>query len=299
MDAALDSIENKNGFTLGKYHSVWQLTNSDWNDGPQNQKLATHDCKCLTFNLSSFSQVELNFAGEHQWMPGMSTSSSLNSMMIGEDSFRTLTSDAVVDEWRSATSWVNVGDLSTQNSGDDLVDLSRQISYSSSVSDIINWEDEHRDVERNGGFIFGAPGLLSLQFLVASSAAVVTSFVFLSLVLTQKKRELALIQAIGGSHAQVTKLILFEILSIVVASMLLGGLLGMGITYSFNGLFDLFGQVFQAFGGSETPIERTLVWPWFNLFLVGLAVFSAVLVALLATTRRALKADLAGVLKTE
>jgi len=299
MDAALDSIENKNGFTLGKYHSVWQLTNSDWNDGPQNQKLATHDCKCLTFNLSSFSQVELNFAGEHQWMPGMSTSSSLNSMMIGEDSFRTLTSDVVVDEWRSATWWVNVGDLSTQNSGDDLVDLSRQISYSSSVSDIINWEDEHRDVERNGGLIFGAPGLLSLQFLVASSAAVVTSFVFLSLVLTQKKRELALIQAIGGSHAQVTKLILFEILSIVVASMLLGGLLGMGITYSFNGLFDLFGQVFQAFGGSETPIERTLVWPWFNLFLVGLAVFSAVLVALLATTRRALKADLAGVLKTE
>jgi len=307
MDSALDNIENKGGFTLGKYHSIWQLTNSDWNDGPQNQKLATHNCKCLTFNLSYSptdfspwsSQLELNFAGEHQWMPGMSTSSSLTSMMMGEDSFRTLTSDTVVNEWRSTTWWINVGALATQNNGDDLVDLSRQISYSSSVSDIINWEDEHRDVERNGGLIFGAPGLLSLQFLVASSAAVVTSFVFLSLVLTQKKRELALIQAIGGSHAQVTKLILFEILSIVIASMLLGGLLGMGITYSFNGLFDLFGQVFQAFGGTETPIERTLVWPWFNLFLVGLAVFSAVLIALLVTTRRALKADLAGVLKTE
>jgi len=42
-----------------------------------------------------------------------------------------------------------------------------------------------------------------------------------------------------------------------------------------------------------------LVYPWFQIILVSAAVFAAVVVALLVTTRRALKADLASVLKGE
>ena len=50
---------------------------------------------------------------------------------------------------------------------------------------------------------------------------------------------------------------------------------------------------------SETIIDRNLVWPWFELAIVSLTVFVAVVVALLSTTRKALKSDLSTVLKGE
>ena len=81
--------------------------------------------------------------------------------------------------------------------------------------------------------------------------------------------------------------------------MALGMFLGMGLALSFNGLFDVFGYIFQLFGGSSTPIDRELVWPWTQLGIVALAVFSAVVFALLLTTRKALRSDLASVLKGE
>ena len=147
--------------------------------------------------------------------------------------------------------------------------------------------------------IFGTPGLLSLQFVVASVAAVASSFVFLSLVLNQRQKELAVLQAIGASPNQIIRLVLIEILSIVIVSMALGVVLGVAHALSFNGFFDIFGFIFQIFGGSSTVIDRTLVYPWTQIILVSLAVFAAVVVALLVTTRKALKSDLASVLKGE
>jgi ABC-type lipoprotein release transport system permease subunit len=81
--------------------------------------------------------------------------------------------------------------------------------------------------------------------------------------------------------------------------MVLGVILGMGLALSFNGLFNVFGFIFQLFGGSSTIIRRELVWPWMQLGIVAIAVFSAVVLALLVTTRKALRSDLASVLKGE
>ena len=147
--------------------------------------------------------------------------------------------------------------------------------------------------------IFGTPGLLSLQFVVASVAAVASSFVFLSLVLSPRQKASAVLQAIGASPNQIIRLVLFEILSIVMVSMALGIVLGIGVALSFNGFFDIFGFIFQIFAGESTTITRTLVYPWTQLLFVSLSVFAAVVVALLVTTRRALKSDLASVLKGE
>ena len=163
-----------------------------------------------------------------------------------------------------------------------------------------DWSTAHRDNERNGGLIFGTPGLLSLQFVVASLASVASAFVFLSLVLTQRKRELAILQAIGASPNQVMRLVLFEILSILTVSMALGVVLGLAIAESFNGFFGIFGFIFQLLsGGESTIISRELQWPWFELGMVSLAVFASVVMALLVTTRKALRSDLASVLKGE
>ena len=124
-----------------------------------------------------------------------------------------------------------------------------------------DWASSHKEVERNGGLIFGTPGLLSLQFVVASIAAIASSFVFLSLVLSQRQKELAVLQAIGASPNQIIRLVLFEILSIVMVSMILGIVLGVGLALSFNGFFDVFGFIFQIFGGSTTVSYTHLTLP--------------------------------------
>ena len=108
-----------------------------------------------------------------------------------------------------------------------------------------------------------------------------------------------MLQAIGASPNQIYRLVLFEILSIVIVSMALGIVLGVGLALSFNGFFDVFGFIFQIFIGSSTTIDRTLVYPWTQIILVSFAVFSAVVLSLLLTTRRALTSDLASVLKGE
>jgi ABC-type antimicrobial peptide transport system permease subunit len=201
-----------------------------------------------------------------------------------------------------STIWFfDLGQNAYDDDGEHLRDLSVQLSTDSSVASVQDWSSAHRDVEKNGGLIYGTPGLLSLQFVVSALAAVASSFVFLSLVLSQRRKELSILQAIGASPSQVMRLVLFEILSITIVSMALGGLLGMGISYSFNGLFNLFGQIFQVFGGSSENnlINRDLVWPFAELLQVGGILLLAVLVALVVTTRKAIGADLATVLKGE
>lgn len=239
--------------------------------------------------------TSMYYMGTHEYIPGVGAATIASALIIGEDSWRSLVGDDVADNLTSKTWIVRVDGLS----GDALESLASQIKADARVSGVLDWSSTHKEVERNGGLIFGTPGLLSLQFVVASVAAVASSFVFLSLVLSQRQKELAVLQAIGASPNQIIRLVLFEILSIVVVSMALGIVLGAGLALSFNGFFDIFGFIFQIFGGSSTTIQRTLVYPWSQIILVSLAVFAAVVVALLVTTRRALTADLASVLKGE
>ena len=237
----------------------------------------------------------IKYMGLHEFVPGLNTSIIADSLVIGESSWRNFVGGAIVDNY-SSNNWIMRID---GVSGSDLKALGSQLEADSRIGEVVDWTTEHESVERNGGLIFGTPGLLSLQFVVASIAAVASSFVFLSLVLNQRKKELAVLQAIGASPTQILRLVLFEILSIIVVSMLLGLVLGIGLAFSFNGFFDVFGFIFQLFGGASTNISRELVYPWFELTLVSISVFTAVVIALLLTTRRALNSDLAMVLKGE
>jgi len=238
--------------------------------------------------------TSMYYMGTHEYIPGVGAAVIESSIIIGESSWRELVGDDA-DNYSSKTWIVRVDGVD----GDDLESLASQIGADSRVATVLDWSSTHKTVERNGGLIFGTPGLLSLQFVVASVAAVASSFVFLSLVLSQRQKELAVLQAIGASPNQIIRLVLFEILSIVIVSMALGIVLGVGLALSFNGFFDIFGFIFQIFGGSSTVIDRTLIYPWTQIILVSFAVFTAVVIALLVTTRKALKADLSSVLKGE
>jgi hypothetical protein len=240
-------------------------------------------------------QEELRYIGVHKFIPGVPSGAMASSLIISEESWRAFVGDEKANSHNSTTWIIHLPDIG----GDELKALASIIEADSRVSSTNDWETAHEAVERDGGLIFGTPGLLSLQFVVASIAAVASAFVFLSLVLTQRQKELAILQAIGASPNQIIRLVLFEILSIVLVSMLLGIILGIGVAFSFNGFFDVFGFIFQIFGGTSTVIERELVYPWVQLGLVTLSVFGAVVLALVVTTRRALSADLASVLKGE
>ena len=255
-----------------------------------------------TLNRTTFDleineyNTTLRYIGVHEFVPGVSTTSMASSIVIGESGFRSLVGDDYVDNLTSTNWIVKIDGIE----GEDLTALKINLEANESFNSTIDWETAHDAVERNGGLIFGTPGLLSLQFIVASVAAVASAFVFLSLVLNQRQKELAVLQAIGASPNQIIRLVLFEILSIVIVSMALGILLGMGLALSFNGLFNVFGFIFQILGSDSTSvIDRQLIWPWFELAMVALAVFAAVVTALLVTTRKALKSDLASVLKGE
>ena len=245
------------------------------------------------------TEANLTYMGQHKWIPGLSTTETEQSLVVGEKTYRQMVGDSAADSFSSSRWFFELCDQTDDNCGDVLRTLNAELNADAETSSVTDWSSTHREVERDGGLIFGTPGLLSLQFVVASLASVASAFVFLSLVLTQRKRELAILQAIGASSNQVIRLVLFEILSIIMASMAMGVALGLAVAYSFNGFFAAFGWLFQFFGGQSTPISRDLVWPWFDLGLVNLSVLIAVVLALLYTTRRALQADLAVVLKGE
>ena len=250
----------------------------------------------LHFEISEH-QTSMRYIGIHEFIPGVPTSEMENFLIINEQAFRELKGNQEVNNLRS-TSWIiDVDGLDN----DDLQVLGLLIAADSRFESAEDWETSHEDVERNGGIIFGTQGLFTLQYIVASVAAIASAFVFLSLVLNQKKKELAILQAIGASPNQIIRLVLFEILSIVFFSMLLGIFLGMGLALSFNGFFNIFGFLFQLFSGTgeEAVISRILQWPWWVITQVTLGVMAVVVIALVLTTRRALRADLAVVLKGE
>ena len=256
--------------------------------------LLTGESFSLELQTTEYNQ-SLRYIGVHEFIPGVPTTTMADTLVIGETAWRALVGDDTVDNFTANTWIIKIDDLQ----GDELEAFRANLDADSRISSAMDWSSKHSEVERSGGLIFGTQGLLSLQFVVASIAAVASAFVFLSLVLNQRKKELAVLQAIGASPNQIIRLVLFEILSIVVVSMFLGILLGMALALSFNGLFSVFGFIFGIFGGSETIIDRNLVWPWFELAIVSLTVFVAVVVALLSTTRKALKSDLSTVLKGE
>ena len=243
--------------------------------------------------------ADITYLGGHRWVPGLQSSEANQAIVIGEATYKELLGQNAVESYTSNRWFFELCDETQKDCKDALKTLGVEISNGVGVASSSNWGTNHEANERTGGLIFGTPGLLSLQFVVASLASIASAFVFLSLVLSQRKKELAILQAIGASPQQVMRLVLFEIMAILLVSMGLGVVLGLAISEAFNGFFGVFGFIFQIFLGQSAPIDRDLVWPWTELIFVNASVLVAVVIALLFTTRRALKSDLAIVLKGE
>ena len=300
------------GDNIDKISEKWRLggytAGSDARDSLDNPSIG----KSLTLQYTSYelnefglpvetgtTEASINYAGRHQWIPGITSIEANSVIVIGESAYRELVGDQIVDSHTSSIWMFELCDEINTDCSKALELLSADIKSNTGVVSASDWSTAHEQNERNGGLIFGTPGLLSMMFVVAALASISSAFVFLSLVLSQRKRELAILQAIGASPNQVIRLVLFEIMSILIVSMVLGVTLGLAVSESFNGFFSVFGFIFQLFLGQSNPIDRDLVWPWLEIIVVNGLVLIAVVLALLFTTRRALDSDLATVLKGE
>ena len=298
-----DINEISETWRLGGYTAGQDARNSL--DNPSIGKALT--LQYTTYEINQFglpvetgvSETTVNYAGRHRWVPGISSIESDSVIVIGENTYRELVGNQTVDSHTSTTWMFELCDEGESGCSSALETLSADLKSNNGVVSASDWSTAHEQNERNGGLIFGTPGLLSMMFVVAALASVSSAFVFLSLVLSQRKRELAILQAIGASPNQVIRLVLFEIMSILLMSMLLGVTLGLAVSESFNGFFSIFGFIFQLFLGQSVPIDRNLVWPWLEIIAVNGLVLVAVIISLLFTTRRALDSDLATVLKGE
>ena len=178
----LDDIESGSSQTI-------QYTDYDFQLGADFELVVT----------TMVTESTVTYQGRHSWVPGLSSSEAEQAIVIGESAYRELVGNATADAYTSTRWFFEVCDQSDEDCADALRTISIEIANGNGVTAASDWSTAHRDNERNGGLIFGTPGLLSLQFVVASLASVASAFVFLSLVLTQRKRELAILQAIGAS----------------------------------------------------------------------------------------------------
>jgi len=270
---------------------------SPFNDLENNGKGFDAITMMYPFEGDDQKSVTVSYLGGHKWIPGMPKSIAANGVvLIAESTFRMLNGDK---DYKAKDWFVEFCDEKSKTCGDSLKELNSQIILNSSVVSVTDWQTEYDAVKRNGGLIFGTPGILSLQYVVAVFATLASSVVFLSLILGRRKRELAILQSIGASVSQLSRLVIFEVISVFAFCLLLGGMLGVALAKVFTGLFTLFGGGFQLVLGTQVVILRELVWPWSQVLIVNGLIFVLVFLALFITTFRAIRSDLPTVLKEE
>ena len=115
----------------------------------------------------------MRYIGIHEFIPGVATNEMNNYLIINEQGYRNLVGDQQVNNL-TATTWIV--DIDGLNN-DELQVLALLIAADSKFEGADDWETTHENVERNGGIIFGTQGLFTLQYLVASAAAIALSLI--------------------------------------------------------------------------------------------------------------------------
>lgn len=147
------------------------------------------------------------------------------------------------------------------------------------------YEELNSDATKIGSF--GVSGLLSLNFLVAVSASLISTFAFSAIIMERRRREFAVLRAIGARKSQIYKLALGENTMMVVTAVVWGSIIGLGITYQFNGVFELF-AVFLGGG----PLNRIVEFPFLTVSIIGILTTLGMLIATMISIRSAANQDL-------
>ena len=257
-----------------------------------NQEQWLIDQRFTTDNLT------INYLGRLNWLPSIPSAS--NSLMIVESTFKELTNRNQSEAENMTMVFVEICDEQNTDCAKALTRLSAKLALNNSVSSANDWNSAYDVVKRNSGLIFGTPGLFSLQYVIAAISSIAACLVFLSLILSQRTKEMAIIQSIGGSRNQLGRLVIFEVMSVFITGLFLGGLLGFGLSLTFNGFFNVFGWLFQAAGlPGGSIITRELSWPISTLVSANGIIVICVSVSLTYALLKAISRDLVSALKED
>ena len=121
------------------------------------------------------------------------------------------------------------------------------------------------------------------MFLISLLCATIGVFIFVSLLVRSRSKEFAILRAVGSTKGQIYKIALSEVISVLIFALISGVLLGLGLSYMFNGFFALMNEL----SGSLTyNLPRLLVYPWDQIGWSMIITSIIIVIATILPTRR-------------
>jgi len=135
---------------------------------------------------------------------------------------------------------------------------------------------------------YGVSGLLSLNFIVSLIASIVSAFAFSAIIIDKRRKEFAILRAIGAKKSQIYKLAFGENALMMLTASVWGAIIGIGISYLFNGVFAFIGFIL----GTSANVPRLVIVPWLELTAISLISFLGMIAATMFSIRSAANQDL-------
>ena len=135
--------------------------------------------------------------------------------------------------------------------------------------------------------------------IVSLIASTLATFIFMSILMEQRKKEFAIMRSYGASKGQVYKVVFSESIIFLLTSVFWGLVIGIGLSMLFNGFFEFIEIFITPFSvmASGSGLERILIFDPQSLFLtIGLS-FVSMLLATYLSVRSTLKASVSTVVR--
>jgi putative ABC transport system permease protein len=160
-----------------------------------------------------------------------------------------------------------------------------RIEYISTYRDLAQEKDDIVDQIN-----FGIPGLLTMMFVASIIAVFTSAFAFSSIIIKRRMREFAVLQTVGASRWQVYKISIGENALVMFISVIMGLLVGIGLSYLMNPFFEGLGTILDI--GSKS-LTRLVFFPWPIILGISGAIFLGMLAAVAVSAVSAARQDLA------
>jgi ABC-type antimicrobial peptide transport system permease subunit len=162
-------------------------------------------------------------------------------------------------------------------------DIINKLAFKSQIFDVYTLSsklDDAHDLNSSG---FGIAGLLTSMFLISLLSATIGVFIFISLLVSARSKEFAILRAVGATEKQIYKIALSEVISVLIFALISGILLGLGLSYMFNGFFEFM----NIFSGSLTyNLPRLVVFPIDTILISMILTATIIIIATILPTRK-------------
>ncbi|MHA1944580.1 MAG: ABC transporter permease [Candidatus Hodarchaeales archaeon] len=161
-------------------------------------------------------------------------------------------------------------------------------------------ETELREANEIQNVDYGIPGLLTADFVISLLAATLATFIFMSILMEQRKKEFAILRSYGTSDRQIYKIVFSESIVLLLTSVLWGLMIGIGLSVLFNGFFefiDVFLTPLSALTSGGGSLSRIIIFDLAGLLGTLFITLIAMLIATYFSVRGSAKAKISTVVR--